>query len=84
MSLDRAIVQLQAEISAFRQGTPQQPGENSTDWFLLRAKALGLSMLKRMQQLELKERPAEAERYYRNCSKTAKLETEKELTVEPS
>ena len=68
MSLERAIVQLEAEVADFRQGSPGQPKEGTPEWFLLRAKALGLSHLRRMQQLQVGGDPAAAERYYRGCS----------------
>lgn len=83
MSLDRAIQLLQAEVAAFGQGTKNQPQEKSTEWFLLRAKASGLSLLKRMQQLGIENDPAAAEHYYRRASKDAKLETT-ETPVGPS
>lgn len=72
MSLDRAIAQLEAEVAAFNQGTLQQPAENSTEWFVLRAKSLGLSALRRMAQLQLHGEPASAERYYREAGKRCK------------
>lgn len=67
MSLRLAIAQLEAEIAGFKQGTAQQPKEGSVEWFLLRAKATGLSMLKRMEQLDVERDAAAAERYYRKC-----------------
>ena len=72
VSLERAIEQLEAEVADFRQGSPGQPKEGTPEWFLLRAKALGLSHLRRMQQLQLENDPAACERYYRSCSATFK------------
>lgn len=72
MSLDAAIKVLEEEVAAFQQGTKDQPKEGSVDWFLLRARALSLSHLKRMQQLNLQGDAAAAERHYRNCSNLVK------------
>lgn len=72
MSLDAAIKVLEAEVSAFQQGTKHQPKEGSADWYLLRARALSLSHLKRMQQLNLQGDIAAAERHYRKCSNLVK------------
>ncbi len=73
MSIDAAIAILEAEVDSFNQGVPRvQPEENTTEWFILRAKALGLSHLRRMKQLGAHEDPAAAERFYRNCSSTFK------------
>ena len=72
MSLKAAIEQLAAEVELFRQGTPAQPKEGSADWFLLRAKALSLSSLKRAEQLTLGGNPPAAERFFTSCSRTFK------------
>lgn len=72
MSLDRAIEQLQAEVDTFQQGTQNQPKEGTVEWFLLRAKALGLSQLKRMKQLGTEGNAAASERFYRACNSTFK------------
>lgn len=72
MSLKSAIDQLQVEVDSFGQGTQAQPRENTPEWFLLRAKAIGLSVLKRMAQLDIERDPAACERLYRECSKEAK------------
>jgi len=84
MSVERAIEQLQTEMVAFGQGTPNQPKEHSTEWFILRARACGLSMLKRMKQLGVENEPAAAERFYRKASKEVKAETAEEGLVGPS
>lgn len=70
--LEAAIAALEEEVEAFNQGTNQQPADGSSDWFVLRAKALGLSQLRRMAQLGLHGDPAAAERFYRSCAKTFK------------
>ncbi len=72
MRIYNAIAILEEEVAAFKQGTLDQPKEGTTDWFLLRAKALGLSHLRRMAQLSLHDNPAAAERFYRDCSKGMK------------
>lgn len=75
MSLAAAIAQLEAEVLDFGQGTARQPKEGTADWFLLRAKSMGLSSLKRAQQLRL-DSPASAERYFRASSRLLKHEVE--------
>ena len=72
MSLDRAIEQLQTEVTSYGHGTPTQPKPESAEWFLLRAKTLGLSALRRMKQLGVAGDPAAAERYYRRSSNEVK------------
>lgn len=86
MSLDRAIEQLSAEIADFQQGTKQAPKDGTVEWFLLRAKSLGLSHLKRMKQLGVESDVAASERFYRKCSSSFKqlnvpdpVEIEKEV-----
>ncbi len=68
--LDAAIAVLSAEINALMHANrPSTAGADlntgSTDWWLLRAKSLGLSSLRRMAQLELHGDPVAAERYHR-------------------
>lgn len=72
MSLDRAIVLMEEEVADFQNGTASAPKEGTAEWFLLRAKALGLSQLRRMKQLEVGDNPAAAERFYRGCAVTFK------------
>jgi len=72
MSLAHAIEQLEAEVAAFKQGTSEQPKEGTTDWFVLRAKSLGLSFLKRTQQAAVEDSPQAAETLYRRCSRAIK------------
>lgn len=73
-ALDSAINVLQAEIDACKQGTPDQPPEDSPEWFRLRALACGLSLLKQMRQVEATS-PAAAESFYRGASKALKAST---------
>lgn len=72
MSIDRAIAKLDEEILSFNNGTKQQPAEGSTEWFLLRAKTLGRSALKRMRDLGVNEDPEAAEKHYRHSLKGLK------------
>ena len=73
MSIEQAIINLQAEVDSFAQGTEQQPKEGTVDWFRLRALSLGLTHLKRVKQLGVHNDPAAAERLYRTSNKTFKL-----------
>ena len=75
MSLEAAIRILQAEVTAFGQGTKTQPAEGSPEWFLLRAKVCGLTLLKKMQQLELDKSPKGADILYKKYSREVKAET---------
>lgn len=70
--LDAAIAVLEEEIASFQQGTKDQPKEKTTDWFLLRAKSLGLSSLKTMAARQLADDPVGAERFHCNASKYRK------------
>lgn len=71
-AIDDAIARLQQEVVSFNQGTAQQPKEGTPEWFLLRAKSAGLSMLKRLRQLGCQNDAAASERYYRTCSAVLK------------
>ena len=73
MSLDRAIVVLGEEVALFGQGTSAEPSDGSADWFVLRAKTLGLSYLKRIKQLEIERDAAATERFYRRSVSNIKL-----------
>ena len=73
MSLDRAIIMLEEEVASFQQGTKSQPTDGSADWFVLRAKALGLSHLRRIKLLELERDSGGAERLYRRSISQLKL-----------
>jgi len=44
--LEEAVASLEAEVLAFGQGTKDQPEDLSRDFYLLRAKSLGLSYLR--------------------------------------
>lgn len=80
MSLTAAIRMLQAEVDAYGQGTPRAPKEGYPDWYLLRAKSLALSALKRADQLALEASPAGAERYFSACGKLFKNESDGDKT----
>ena len=69
-ALDAAIAVLESEVAALMAvNRPSAAGADvntgSADWFLLRAKSLSLSSLRRMAQLGLHEDAAAAERYHR-------------------
>lgn len=77
MSLPSAIAQLEAEVEDYGHGTPRGPKEGTSDWFLLRAKRLALSSLRRASQLQLNE-PAAFNRHYRAVGKLLKHEETEE------
>lgn len=72
MSIDLAIAQLEEQVAGFQQGTKAQPRDGSTEWFVLRALALGLTHLKRMRQLGVAGDHAAAERFYRHSGRLFK------------
>ena len=76
MSLTAAIRQLQAEVDDFRQGTVSAPKEGTQEWWVLRAKSLSLSTLKRADQLALGSSPQQAERFFGSCSRQLKHDVE--------
>lgn len=67
-SLPNAIAELEAEIASFNQGSKAQPKDGSTEWFLLRAKAVGIAYLKRVEQLGIAHDAGACERVYKKCS----------------
>lgn len=68
--IESAIASLESELVEHGLGMNVQ--DNSPEWFLLRAKTLGLSYLRRAKQLEIQDDLAAADRYYRKCSETFK------------
>lgn len=72
MSIERAIVELEEQIAQYQPGTKQAPKEGTSEWFLLRAYALGLTHLRRIKQLGVESDVAASERFYRGASKTFK------------
>lgn len=73
MSLERAIATLEAEVAGFKQGTPDQPREGTEGWYVLRAKSLGLSLLKRMRKIGSMS-AREEEDLFRCAANAAKLQ----------
>ncbi len=73
MSIERAIADFQAEIDSFNQGTNLQPKDGTVEWFKLRALNIGMTYLKRTQQLGAHSDLAAAERFHVACDKTFKL-----------
>lgn len=72
MSIAVAIRQLEDALAQAGVGTKQQPQEGTVDWFLVRATAIGLTHLRRMQQLDLGVDYAAAERHYRAAAEKIK------------
>ena len=64
-TLDLAIVELQATVDSYGQGTPNAPPPNTKEWFELRAYVLALAYCKRLKVLELDSDPASAEGTYK-------------------
>ena len=71
-SLSNAIDALQEEIDGFNQGTSNQPKDNSTEWFLLRAKVVGHNYLRRIEQLGIENDAGACERIYKTGAKLFK------------
>lgn len=72
-NLANAVTELEEEVASFHQGTKTQPRDGSTEWFLLRAKVIGLSYLKRIEQLGVESDAGACERVYKLSAKTFKL-----------
>lgn len=70
--IDDAIALLEAEVAAFGQGTKDQPQEGTPEFFILRAKSIGLSMLKQMRVNGI-DSPARVESFYKASLKHAKI-----------
>lgn len=68
MSLPAAIAQLEEELGALGLGK-RPPAEGSADWFLVRAKALGLSHLRALQEKGLAGDLESCEKCYKGCLK---------------
>lgn len=65
--LEVAVNLLQDEFDSYGQGTVDQPADGTTGWYLIRAAALGLAYVKRLQALGLENDVPAAERYYTTC-----------------
>jgi hypothetical protein len=66
-AIDSAIARLEQELEdlgAHAAATSKRPAEGTSNWFLLRAKATGLSLLRQMNQLELLD-AGSADAHYR-------------------
>lgn len=68
--LTNAIALLTEEVSV--QGTPQQPKDGTTEWYLLRARAIGLSWLKQQAQLDLGEDFVAADQHFQRVTRNLK------------
>lgn len=71
---EAAITMLEAELAPFAQGSKQQPKDGTPEWFLLRAKAHGLTLLKRMVQLGVHESPKSSELFARSVGRFLKAD----------
>lgn len=71
--LQIAAAQLQEEIDVYQHGTKNGPPEGSSEFYLLRALVLGLSYLKRLEQLGVTNDPAAAHRVFRERERSFKL-----------
>ena len=67
--LEAAIFRAQEDVDSFHQGTPAAPKDGTTDWYRLRAAAVALLYLKRVQRLGIEGDPAACERLYREGRK---------------
>lgn len=71
--LETALSQLQEEVDAYGQGTKGQPPDGSVEFYLLRAHSLGLSYLKRLEQLNLSQDAPAAHRLFAVQERSFKL-----------
>ncbi len=78
MSLSTAIALLEESLEQSGHGTPAAPEEGSAGWFLVRANALGLSMLRNWEAASMGDDPAACERLYRGASRCVKAAEEAE------
>ena len=67
MSIDDAIARLENQLEELGLGGTKQPAGGSTDWYILRAIALGLSHLRHVKQLGHGEKHLEADRIYKKA-----------------
>ena len=73
-NLKWAREQLDLEVECYGHGTANQPKEKTQEWFMLRARSVGRTLLRRMEQLSLEGNPAEAERLYKSVLKAIKAD----------
>lgn len=78
MSLDAAIARCAAEFDSLGLGSPRGPKEGTTGWYVARARAAGLSMLRRAKQLEATS-PDEFEGFARAHVGEVKMSTPEEV-----
>ena len=74
MSCRSAIALLAAEIEALGHGTSRAPKTGTADWYLVRAKALGLAALRQMQALGIEDDPTACDRLYKSLVREGKEE----------
>lgn len=68
-----AIDLLAAEVDSFGQGTPAQPKDHTPEWFLLRAKSLGLAYLRQASLTGAHNSPVAATALYKKGLQGIKL-----------
>lgn len=73
-AIDQAIAELGNEIAEFKHGTLDQPDEGSSAWFLLRAKTLAMTYLKRLGQTGAHGSAKASEQLFKQCTKAFKME----------
>lgn len=74
MTCRSAIILLEQELESLGHGTSRAPRAGTVDWYLVRAKALGLSALRRMEALGIADDPAAVERLYKSLVREGKEE----------
>lgn len=69
--LEQAILRLEIQLADLGVGSVQQPEPMQSNWYLMRAVAIGLSALREMKEQELTTE-AEVEQFYRRRIKEVK------------
>lgn len=72
MSCNAAIALLESEILALGQGRKTQPDPCTTDWYLIRGKALALSFLRQLDASGFADDPQVVEKLYKAALKEQK------------
>ena len=80
MRLERALAQMEAEVAEFGQGSVRQPREGTTEWYVVRAKSLGLSFLRQASKRKLEGNPRAVDLLFKHNS----VEIKNDETLGPS
>jgi len=75
-TLEAAIATLEADIVRSGHGTPNAPAESSTEWYLNRARATGLTFLRGLAVSGLADDVEAAELDYRKSVRRLKAESD--------